>query len=421
MRRIAAFLAVMVLVGSPILAAENWPQFRGSDQGRSDAKGLPIKWSEKENIKWQTAVHGKAWSSPVVWGDQIWMTAASEDGRELSGVCLDKNSGKIVFDLKLFDVAVPQFAHKFNSYGSPSPAIEKGRVYITFGSPGTACLDTKTGQKIWERTDFICNHFRGAGSSPVIFNNLLLMNFDGSDYQYVVGLNKENGQNVWRTPRSVDYGDQDKNGKPQADGDFRKAFSTPVIAEFGGVPLMLSLGSKAFYGYEPVGGHELWRVENRNCHSGSSTPVWGNGMIYACMGFPKGELWAIRPGGTGNITDSHVVWKVKKNVPCKPSVLLIGDLIFMIDDNGIASCIEAKNGEDVWRQRVGGNYSAAPLYADGKIYFFSEEGKTTVIEAGRKYNVLAESQLGDGFMATPAIVDGGIVLRSRTKVYWVGK
>ncbi len=420
MRRIAAFLAGVVWV-APILAAENWPQFRGSDQGRSDAKNLPIKWSESQNIKWQTPVHGKAWSSPVVLGDQIWMTSATEDGRELFGVCLDRNTGKIVFDLKLFDVAVPQFAHKFNSYGSPSPVIEPGRVYITFGSPGTACLDTKTGQKIWERTDFVCNHFRGAGSSPVMFNDLLLMHFDGSDFQFVVGLNKFNGQTVWKTPRSVDYKDQDSSGKPQADGDFRKAFSTPVIADFGNGPVMLSLGSKALYGYEPQSGHELWRVENRNCHSGSSTPVWAKGMIYACMGFAKGELWAIRPGGSGVVSDSHVVWKAKKNVPCKPSVLLIGDLIFMIDDNGIASCIDARSGEDVWRQRVGGNYSAAPLYADGKIYFFSEEGKTTVIEAGREYKVLAESQLGDGFMATPAIVDGGIILRSRTKVYWVGK
>jgi outer membrane protein assembly factor BamB len=419
MRRIAAFLAVGMLVGTA-WAAENWPQFRGPNQGRSDARNLPLKWSEKENIKWQTAVHGKAWSSPVVFGDQIWMTTASEDGRELSGVCIDKNSGRIIHDLKLFDVAVPQFAHKFNSYGSPSPVIEPGRVYITFGSPGTACLDTTSGKRIWERTDFVCNHFRGAGSSPVIFNNLLLMHFDGSDYQYVVGLNKNNGETVWKTPRSVDYGDLDRNGKPQADGDFRKAFSTPVIADFGGGPVMLSLGSKAFYAYEPQGGKELWRVENRNCHSGSSTPVFGNGTIYTCMGFGKGELWAIRPGGSGNVTDSHVAWKVKKNVPCKPSVLLIGDLVFMIDDNGIASCVDAKSGEDVWRTRVGGNYSAAPLYADGKIYFFSEEGKTTVIEAGRQYKVLAESQLGDGFMATPAMVDGALILRSRTKVYRVG-
>ena len=419
MRRIAPFLAVVVLVMAPVIAAENWPQFRGSDQGRSDAKNLPIKWSEKENIKWQTPVHGKAWSSPVVFGDQIWMTTASEDGRELFGVCLDRNSGKIIHNLKLFDVEVPQFAHKFNSYGSPSPVIEPGRVYLTFGSPGTACLDTKTGQKIWERRDFVCNHFRGAGSSPILFNNLLIMHFDGSDFQFLVGLNKQNGEDVWKTPRSTDYQDLDRNGKPQADGDFRKAFSTPVLASFGGAPVMLSLGSKAFYTYDPQSGSEFWRVENRSCHSGSSTPVWGNGMIYVCMGFAKGELWAIKPGGSGVVTDSHVAWKVKKNVPCKPSVLLINDLIFMIDDNGIASCVDAKSGEDVWRTRVGGNYSAAPLYADGKIYFFSEEGKTTVIEAGRQYKVLAESQLGDGFMSTPAFVDGAIILRSRTKVYRV--
>jgi outer membrane protein assembly factor BamB len=348
------------------------------------------------------------------------MTSATKDGRELYGVCLDKNSGKIVHDLKLFDVAVPQYAIPFNSYGSPSPAIEAGRVYLTFGSPGTACVDTTTGKKIWERRDIICNHFRGAGSSPVIFNNLLIMHFDGSDYQFVLGLNKQTGDTVWNTPRSVDYQDQDRNGKPQADGDFRKAFSTPVIAMIDGKATMLSLGSKAFYAYEPESGKELWRVENRTCHSGSATPVFGNGLVYTCMGFAKGELWAIKPGGSGVVTDSHVVWKVKKNVPNKPSILLVNDLIFMIDDGGIASCIDAKTGADVWRQRVGGQYSAAPLYADGRIYFFSEEGKTTVIEAGKEYRLLAENQLGDGFMSTPAIVDGALILRSRTNVYRIG-
>jgi outer membrane protein assembly factor BamB len=417
MRRIAAILALMVMMVGHVRAGENWPQFRGPDQGKSDAKGLPLKWSEKENIRWKTPIHGKAWSSPVVFGDQIWMTSATEDGRELYGICVDRNSGKIIHDLKLFDVAVPQFAHKFNSYGSPSPVIEAGRVYITFGSPGTACLDTSNGKVLWERRDFVCNHFRGAGSSPIIFNNLLIMHFDGSDFQFVVGLNKENGHTVWKTPRSVDYQDLDRNGKPQADGDFRKAFSTPVIANFGGAPVMLSLGSKAFYTYDPQTGSEIWRAENRNCHSGSATPSWGNGMVYTCMGFAKGELWAIRPGGSGNVTESNVVWKAKKNIPNKPSVLLVNDLIFMIDDGGIASCVDARTGEDVWRTRVGGNYSAAPLYAEGRIYLFSEEGKTTVIEAGRQYKVLAESQLGDGFMSSPAAVDGALILRSRTNLY----
>src|SRR5881392_826368 len=254
MTRILSLTSATVLALSA-WASEDWPQFRGPNgDGRSDSRDLPLIWSESENAKWRTPVHGKAWSSPVILDDQVWLTTATEDGRELFVVCVDRGTGRILRDEKIFEVETPQFCHPFNSYASPSPVIEAGRVYVTFGSPGTACLDTKTGQKIWERTDFVCNHFRGAGSSPVIFNNLLLMNFDGSDFQFVVGLNKQNGQTVWRTPRSVDYGDLDRNGKPQADGDFRKAFSTPVIADFGGGPVMLSLGSKAFYGYEPGSG-----------------------------------------------------------------------------------------------------------------------------------------------------------------------
>jgi outer membrane protein assembly factor BamB len=417
MRRVAAFLASLTLLAAVARAGENWPQFRGPDNGRSDATGVPLKWSEKENVRWKTPIHGRAWSSPVVWGDQIWMTTATEDGRELFGVCVDKNSGKIIHDLKLFDIATPQYAIPFNSYASPSPVIEEGRVYLTFGSPGTACLDTKTGQKIWERKDFVCNHFRGAGSSPILFENLLIMHFDGSDFQFLVGLNKENGDNVWRTPRSVDFQDLDRDGKPQATGDFRKAFSTPVVANIGGAPMLLSLGSKAFYSYDPKTGNEIFRTENRSCHSGSATPVFGNGLIYTCTGLAKGELWAIKPGGSGIVTDTHVVWKVKRNIPNKPSILLVGDLIYMIDDNGIASCLDAKTGEDVWRQRIGGNFSASPLFAEGRVYFFSEDGKTTVIEAGRQYRALAENQLSDGFMATPAVIDGSLILRTKTHLY----
>jgi len=168
-------LLCLVLCAS-VRAGENWPQFRGpGGQGISDAMNLPIKWSETENLKWTTPIHGKAWSSPVIWKDQIWLTTATEDGHELSVLKVDKNTGKILLDKKLFDVANPQYCHPFNSYASPTPVIEEGRIYITFGSPGTACLDTTTGKKIWERTDFVCNHYRGAGSSPIIWQNRRLI------------------------------------------------------------------------------------------------------------------------------------------------------------------------------------------------------------------------------------------------------
>lgn len=401
-------------------AEDNWPQFRGPNgNGISTAKQLPLNWNEKQNIKWKTPIHDRAWSCPVIWGNQLWMTTATEDGTKLFAICVDRESGKMVRDIKLFDVANPQFAHKFNTYGSPTPIIEEGRVYITFGSPGTACLDTATGEVLWTRRDFVCNHFRGAGSSPVIWGDSLIMNFDGSDYQFVVALDKKTGKTLWRTERSIDFQDLTPDGKVQADGDFRKAYSTPRLARFGGEEILISLGSKALYAYNPATGRDLWRAEDRKSHSGSATPVFDDELIYACTGFPKGQLIALRPSGSGVLADSNVVWRVNRNVPNKPSMLLVNGLLFMIDDGGIASCLEAKTGADVWRERIAGNYSASPLWAEGNIYLFSEEGKTTVIEAGRQFKVKATNVLDDGFMASPAVSGKALFLRTRTHLYRV--
>ncbi|HZN64781.1 MAG TPA: PQQ-binding-like beta-propeller repeat protein [Tepidisphaeraceae bacterium] len=421
MPRISAAVAVLLLPCA-CLADANWPQFRGpTAQGITTARGLPVTWSEKQNVTWKTPIHGKAWSSPVVWGGQVWLTTATEKGDRLSAICVDKESGRIVHDLLLFEVSVPQYAHPFNSYASPTPAVEDGRVYVTFGSPGTACLDAATGKKIWERRDFVCNHWRGAGSSPVLYKDLLFLPFDGADYQYIVALNKKTGETVWKVDRSVDFQDLDpKTGKPQADGDWRKAFSTPRIAQYaGGPPILVSLGSKALYAYEPETGKELWRVECRESHSGSATPVIGKDLVYFNTGHGRPELWAVKPGGSGVVTDSHVAWKVKRNVPTRASVLLHDDLLYLVDDGGIATCLEAASGKEVWRKRIGGNYSASPLYADGRVYFFSEEGKTTAVAPGREAKVLGESQLDAGFMASPAVADDAFFLRTKTHLYRV--
>jgi outer membrane protein assembly factor BamB len=413
-------LPVLLLTLSFAVArgAENWPQFRGPDgTGHSDARGLPLNWSETQNVVWKTPIHDRGWSSPVIYGKQIWLTSASKDGRELFVLCLDRDTGKILKDWKLFDVAQPQFVHPFNTPASPTPVIEEGRVYITFGSAGTACIDTKTFRVIWERRDIQCNHFRGAGSSPVLFRNLLLMHFDGSDIQFVMALDKRTGKTVWRTDRSIDFKDLDKNGKPVADGDERKAFSTPHVQQIDGRWEMISLGAKAAYSYDPLTGKELWRLEERGQHSASTRPVLGHGMIYFPTGFAVGQLFAVRTGGQGLLTDSQVAWKVRRGVSNKPSILLVGDLIFMIGDTGIASCIDAKTGEQVWQQRVGGEYSSSPVYADGKLWFFAEDGKTTVLAPGRTFEKVAENRLDEGFLASPAIAGKAFYLRTRTHLY----
>ena len=427
----ALALLTVCLSSLAVLADNEWPQFRGpTGNGFVSSGDLPLSWSETENVRWKTPIHGRAWSSPVIWGNQIWLTTATEDGRELYAVCVDRQSGRMIRDLKLFEVEKPQFAHKFNTYGSPTPVIERGRVYVTFGSPGTACLDTKSGKVLWERRDFVCNHFRGAGSSPVLYGDLLLMNFDGSDHQFVVALDKKTGKTVWRVERSIDYKDL-KDGKPEADGDWRKGFGTPHVAIFDGVPMMISQGAKALYGYDPRTGKEYWRVEERSAHSASTRPVVAKGLVLVPSGWSKGTLLAIKPGTKGEVVDANsdqleqgglkIVWKLKRSVPNKPSVQPVGDLLFTIDDGGVASCLEIASGQIVWNERIGGNFSAAPIATADRVYFFNEEGKSTVIDAKREFRKIGESQLGDGFMASPAVAGNALYLRSRTHLYRIEK
>ncbi len=395
-----------------------WPQFRGPEGlGTAGSAKVPLTWSEGSNVRWKTAIHGRAWSSPIVIGNQVWVSTATPDGRELSALALDLASGKVLHDLKLFQVEKPQFAHAFNTYASPTPVAEPGRVYVTFGSPGTAAIDTRTGKVLWERRDLECNHFRGAGSSPIIFRNLLIMHYDGSDVQYITALDKNTGKTVWTTPRSIDFKDLTPEGKPKADGDFRKAFATPHIVDVGGQPLLLSLGGKASYGYDPMTGKERWRLEERGSHSASTRPVTGLGMVFYPSGFDSTQLLAIRPDGAGDVSATHVVWRFARGVPNKPSVLFVDGLIFMVNDTGVASCVDAKSGTLVWQSRVGGTFSASPIYAAGRIYLFDEDGKTTVLEAGREFKVLAENQLDNGFMASPAVAGDSLILRTSKDIY----
>src|SRR3954463_1748959 len=278
MFRAAALL--FLLSAALALGNTNWPEFRGPNgDGSSDSTGLPTEWTERstngtggKGIRWKTPIHGRGWSSPVIWDKQIWLTTATEDGHELFALCVDAVSGKILKDLHLFHIDQPQAGHDFNSFASPTPAIEDSRVYVSFGTHGNACLDTSTGKVLWERRDLNCNHYRGAGSSPILYKNLLFLNFDGVDVQYVVALDKKTGQTVWRTARSVDFQDLEPDGHPKAGGDFRKAFATCSIADFGQGPILLSQGSKAFYAYEIPTGQELWRVEDRNNHSAATRP-----------------------------------------------------------------------------------------------------------------------------------------------------
>ncbi len=413
------FLNLLLLGFCSLASASNWPEFRGPNQnGHALATAKPpVTWSETNNVKWKTPIHGKAWSSPVVWGKQIWFTTATPDAKQLSVVCVDADSGKILRDEKRFEVERPQFHHAANSPASPTPVLEDGRIYITFGSPGTACLDTQTGKVLWERRDIECNHYRGAGSSPILYRDLLIMNFDGSDAQFIIALDKKTGKTVWRKERSIDFKDLEANGKPKAEGDFRKCFATPHVATIDGKPLLISQGANACYGYEPLTGEEFWRIEERTSHSGGTRPVIGQGLIYFPSGWSQGQLLAVKPGGKGDVTATHLAWKATKAVSKKPSLLLVDDVIYMNNDGGIVTAVDAKTGAEIWAERIGGNYSASPIFANGHAYFFSEEGKTTVIKPGRTFEKVAENKLASGFMASPAVTGNALILRTKTDLY----
>jgi outer membrane protein assembly factor BamB len=390
------------LVAWTATAGDSWPEFRGpTGDGISSAKGLPVTWSEKQNIRWKTAIHDKGWSSPVIWGDQVWLTTAHEKGYEFFAIAIDRKSGRIIHDLKLFTAQGPDDISRYNSYASPTPAIEEGRVYIHFGSFGTACLDSRTGAILWQRTDLPCNHWRGPASSPVIYKHLLFLTFDGYDRQYIVALDKD---------RNIEYGTDD--------GDLKKAFSTPSIFEVNGRPQLVSPSAAATIAYDPFTGEEIWRVYHGGMNE-AMRPIRGHGLIYLNSGHTL-HMLAVREGLTGDITETGIVWKTPRGAPSRPSPLLVGDSLFLVNDQGVASCLDARTGKTVWQERLGKATSASPIYAEGRIYSPDEDGRTYVFAASRQFKLLATNSLDAGCRASPAALGDALYLRTYTHLYCIG-
>jgi len=401
---LVALLPTVMASGS-----ENWPQFRGPrGDGHADAARPPRTWSETSNIAWKTPIHGRGWSSPVIWKDQIWVTTSTEGGQRLFAVCIDRDSGQVVHDIHVFDVADPEHIAAVNSYASPTPVIETGLVYLHYGTYGTACLDTTTGRTLWTRRDLNCDHHEGPGASPILFGELLIFHVDGRDVQYVVALDKTSGKTVWKTERSIDFSQYNEN--------FRKAFCTPTVIEWRGRLELISPGAKAVMGYDPLSGEELWKVGYKGW-SVTPRPLFGQGMLFVVTDFVHPELWAIRPGGRGDVSDTHVVWRVTKSIPRAPSLLLIDALLFFVTDDGMALCAEAETGREVWKERLGGDHWASPLFAGGAIYFVNREGVATVVEPGRQYTPLASNRLDGECMASPAAIGSALFLRTGTHLY----
>lgn len=395
--------------GPKAWADEAWNQYRGPrGDGTASQTGLPTTWSETEHVRWKVPIRGKGWSSPVVWGQQVWLTSATPDGKQLFAICVDFETGQLVHDIQVFEVAEPQYCIERNSYASPTPYIEEGRVYVHFGAHGTACLDTRSGSILWTRQDLACNHFRGPASSPVVWQDLLILTFDGFDFQYVVALDKQTGRTVWKSDRGIEYG--------STDGDAKKAYATPAVVSIGGREELIDPSAGATVAYDPRTGRELWRVQSGGMNA-SCRPVIGNGLAFVGTADGGYNLFAVRLGGEGDVTSSRVAWKLTKGAPRYASPALVEGLLYMGSEQGVITCVEAETGQVVWQERLGGLFMPSPVYGDGKLYFFSEEGQGHVLAPGRQMKKLATNQLNGEFMASPAVAGKSLVLRTKEALY----
>ena len=382
------------------LSAQDWPQFRGPDgQGHSSEQALPLTWSEQENVRWKVPIPGRGWSSPAILGDRIWLTTATGGGRSLHAICLDRDSGRQRQTVELFHLADAEQINPKNSYASPTPLLEGDSVYLHYGPYGTACI-RNSGEIVWKtRLKYSPEH--GPGGSPALFEDLLIISCDGQDIQYVAALDKTTGKIRWKTPRAAGY----------------QAYTTPLVIQAAGRTQLISPGAHRAIAYDPRTGKEIWWVRYGQGFSNVPRPVFGAGLVFICTGFFEPLVMAVRPDGTGDVTNSQVAWTLRRGAPLTPSPLLVGEELYVVSDNGIATCLDAKTGNPYWQQRLGGNFSASPVSAGDRIYFLNEEGQTTVIASGRKFQKLATNQLDGGTLASIAVAGGALFIRSQENLY----
>lgn len=432
-RSITVLFAAAAFAAGTVAQADIWPQWRGAEgQGHAEtAHDLPIAWNEAENVAWKTPLAGRGWSSPVLDERHVWLTTAvetsadeAEKAARLAGsknnqpvevahsvtmraLAVDRVSGRIVHDIELFTIERPQPIHKLNSFASPSPVLAAGRLYCHFGDYGTACVDTEKAAVAWVSRDLRLDHMNGPGSTPVLWRDRLVIHCDGSDVQYVAALDAATGQVAWKTPRS---------GTLNENPDLKKAYGTPLVLAVAGRDVVVSPGADWVYGYDPADGTELWRLAYGTLgFSIVPRPVAARGLVFMSTSFTKPEVLAVRPGGAG--AEPEIVWRQARGAPSMPSPLVVGDELYVVSDKGVATCLDVGTGAVVWSERLGGNFSSSPLYADGRIYVGNRDGATFVIAPGRQFELLATNQLDGQIFATPAAVGRALFLRTDHALY----
>ncbi len=433
MKPIALFLLILPALLS---GAESWPQWRGPEaNGHAGKAGYPSEWNKVKNVAWKSVLPGRGHSSPVHDGDTIWVTTAIEtpaseaEKKErlkankglptvtvlskvsLRALRIDPKSGKVVKNVEIFGKKQPQWVHKLNSYASPTPVIEDGKVYFHFGAYGNACIDAKTGKILWKNDDksLWVMHENGPGSSPLVWDDLMIFHLDGSDKQHVVALYKDSGKIAWKTKRS---------GELRENPQLQKSYSTPIVETFNGKPVLISCGADWVYGYDPRNGKELWKIKYGHLgFSNVARPVTGHGMIYLSTCFMKAEILAFRYEG---LKTPELAWRLDRG-PKMPSPILVGNELYVVNDGGILTCVDALSGDLHWRERLDGEFSSSPTYAGGLLYFSDRNGVTTVIKPGKSLKVVGKNELdGTAHMASFAALGKSFLVRTEEALYRLG-
>lgn len=410
MSRLPPALVALLLLSNAVLAAEAWPAFRGSAQAVYPA-ALPVEWTRTRNVVWQQAVPGAGWSSPVISGGRVFVTSGIATGGgnpALHALCFDAATGRLEWSTAVFSGAESPPAPKHETIipASPSPVADGDRLYVYFGHHGAACLD-RDGRVVWRNPRLRFDPVPGNGTSPIIAGDRMIYLADCATAAFTVALDKHTGKTLWRVPRTLP-------------AKMKFSFGSPLLIEAAGRPQLLVPDDAMLKSLDPATGRELWRVRLRERYAVVTQPVFAHGLVYAGGGYLRGELLAIRPDGQGDVTESHVVWRVTKGAPLVPAVVSVGQELYAVNDGGVATCWDAATGEVHWQERLDGNYSAAPIEAGGRIYFLNDGGTATVVPAARQFQRLGANALDESTLATPAAADGGLFIRTAGHLYRIG-
>ncbi|MBI1311031.1 PQQ-binding-like beta-propeller repeat protein [bacterium] len=416
-RSLLVVSAFTLLVLSHSSADADWPEFRGPDQqGHAPNIGLPVEWNADKNVEWKTAIPGLGWSSPIVLDGRIYLTTAVSDAgfrdpnQSLRALCLDAKDGVVLWDIEVFkqssEGASVDRIHTKNSQASPTPITDGQHIFVHFGTRGTACL-TPDGDVVWKTRELKYQPVHGNGGSPILVGNQLIIACDGGDVEYLAALNKSTGQILWKQDRTADH--------------LKKKFSftTPLLIEVNGQSQIISQGTGAVYAYRPDGS-VIWKADYGDGYSIIPRPVYAHGLVYVGSGYDRAKLLAIDPTGEGDVTETHVKWIMTKGAPHTPSPLVVGDELYVVSDKGILTCLDAVSGEEIWQERLGGNFSASPLSANGLIYLQSENGESIVFRPGRTYQEVARNRLENDDVrtfASYAVIDSSFLIRSETSLF----